>query len=263
MTKFPASAIPPEECNAVLGAWYTFDESSGSTRSDSHGIYDLDDTNSNVPQGTGIVLGSSASFDRTTEPNLELLYSEGSPATTSLMTATDVCGCAWVVFNNVSYPHYIMRRGQADTVVYNNNGFEWTLGCAVSGGSYYLQIAVYPMNSVVRATNDPVSIGTPYFVYWWHKSSTDETGISVNGGTPVLWPTTRPDPTLRATLGDLLVGRLIANADSYYDNFRFDGRVDNAGLWYGDKLTDEMVAFLYNSGSGRTYAEWVAAYPDN
>jgi hypothetical protein len=276
VTEFIGTVFNRLGCDAVLGAWWTFDESSYSTRSDSHGAYDLDDTNSNVPQGTGVVLSNSASFDKTTEPNQQLLYSEGGTegsADSPLTLATSISGCCWVVVNDVSTPHYIIRRGESDMVVYNNNGQEWGVACATYSGSYYFGVNPVgdSLNRVERALSVPVSVSTPYFVYWHHVrgqlASGDygagQTGISVNGGTLHYYDHPPTTSAMRATFGEILVGRLVANEDSYYDNFRFDGRIDNCGLWYGDRLTNEMIAFLYNSGSGRSYAEWVAAYPDN
>ena len=74
--------------------------------------------------------------------------------------------------------------------------------------------------------------------------------LEVNGG--AVQSTTLPVNHRAATTTEFWIGR--------YDTSYFNGRIDNVGFWKR-LLTANEKAYLYNTGSGRSYAEVFAASP--
>lgn len=106
--------------------------------------------------------------------------------------------------------------------------------------------------TVATTTFGGVTTGTWYFFRGWHKASNDTLGVSID-----LIENSTPTLGAPANGGKNFV--LGNTQDSVAP--RLDGRLQRIGFWKGRVLASDEIAWLRNSGSGRSYAEIVAGMP--
>lgn len=99
------------------------------------------------------------------------------------------------------------------------------------------------------------SIGTWYFISASFNRATFEMRISVNDGTV---NTTSAAGYPVPTTEEFRIGA-IGNSTSAMNYW--DGRIDNAGLWFDHILTAAEITSLYNAGSGISFATFLSTYP--
>lgn len=222
-----------------LISYWSLEEASG-TRLDAHGTNHLTDNNT-VTQAVGKV-GQAAQF---TAANLEYL---SIPSNTRLqMGSTDFSLQAWVYLDNkTTYRTFIGKdttsgAGREYLLVYDQPSDRFIL--AISNGAGTTVIAT------ASALGSP-STATWYHILGWLDRTTATANIQVNGGTVNSTPT----GGLSVNSGSTEFRLGAASAVSLYHN----GRQDQTAIWKRILTTAER-SWLWNGGSGRSYAE-VRAY---
>jgi concanavalin A-like lectin/glucanase superfamily protein len=221
-----------------LQAFWELEEASG-TRDDAHSTNDLADNNT-VTSGTGKV-GTAASF---ASANSEFLsIADNAPLSGGNV---DFTICAWVkMASKTGYQAFVAKTGGSENA-------EYELGYDQPADRFAFQ-ATGDANwanksSAIDAVLGSPSTGTWYFLIGYHDAATDVVGVRINNGS--------------ATTAALTIGVSNTNASfrigSWDGNFSFvDGLVDQVGFWRRLLTSDEQT-WLYNSGSGRSYADIVA-----
>ena len=217
-------------------AYYPMDESSGNNREDSHtGGLDLSESGGNVGTNTGLVYGTVAEW---TDDDIQL--QRDPPGALDL--SGDWSIGFWIYINslptignyqqimytgqNVWAPGYLFR------VAYNNA----------------IALAVYPAHpdtaTIVHAST--LSLNTWHFIQAYHDNGAE---IGIRRDTQA-WDTDAHTTGCPADASAFVVGK--AQGDNP------DFRLGPVMLW-GRVLTAAEWTWLYNTGSGRTYAA-IAAY---
>lgn len=220
-----------------LVAFWELEETSG-TRVDAHntncsGGCDLTDNNT-VGSTTGAV-GTAADF---INANSEYL-NRTDEADVSLGSDSDFTICAWIndplSVNNLAF---ISKRTNSDA----NTEYK---ARTRSNGSFQFLMADGTSSATLTSAAS-LSADTWAFVCFWHDSTANEKGVQIDDATPTTasWTTGTVDST-----GPLAIGRVSGSADYY------DGAIDQVALFIGVVLGSTYKTCLYNSGSGRTYAD--------
>lgn len=233
------SANNPGTTNLV--SYWGLGEASG-TRVDSHSSNDLGDNNT-VTQGTGIV-GNCADFERS---NSEYLSITNASQTGLDFGSTDHSISFWVNFETIANQFYTafgkyQNSGQLEYQYrlwgYDNQEayVQWSgNGTSVTGKTF----------NMTNFTN--WSTGTWYHIVWVADVSAGSVEMFVNGvseATVTGLPTSIHQGTDMFTMGVGLLG-----GGEY-----IDARMDEVAI-FNDILTSDEVTWLYNSGSGRSYAD--------
>lgn len=224
----------------LVGYW-ALEEASGD-RADSHtGGLTLTDNNTVTQAAAGLV-DEAAQF---TAANSETLSRADSAA---LSTGPGVAFtlALWVYLDSAGADRPCMTKWGGAF-----GSREFWLGYDNSDGSFSLQVSDGSAGTGVVSSLGAPSTATWYFVVGRYHPDTDEISISVDAGTPDTESFTGsvPDSTAAFVLG----------SDALGGSGHHNGRMDEVMYWKGRVLTEVEVAWLYNSGSGRTYAA-VAAY---
>jgi Concanavalin A-like lectin/glucanases superfamily len=215
-----------------LQAFWELGEASG-TRNDSHGTNHLTDNNT-VSSTTGKV-GNAADFER---DNTEYLSIADNAALS--MGDIDFSIAGWVQFESLTADDQVLIS-KGDLFAYATAEFSLEL-TASDLLRFYVGDGT-ASDSVIDIVT--ISTATWYFFYAYHEAATNQMGISVNDGT-----VTTGDCGGSYDSGlELTLGRWANFAGGYHD-----GLLDQVGIWKR-LLTPAEVTFLYNSGSGRSYAE--------
>lgn len=213
-----------------LISFWELEEASG-TRNDSFSTNHLTDNNT-VTQSAGKV-GNAATF--TTANSESLTRADNASLSTGNI---DFSIALWV------NPSAVSSKG----VFYkgDSSGIEYALttrGTGVFRFEVDSAAGLAGINQVESTTTYTTS--TWYFVVCQHDSVNDLIKISVNGGT---FDTTAYSAGCWDSATSLYIG-----TDGDFGDF-FGGSIDQAGFW--KKILDSSdITFLYNSGSGRSYAE--------
>lgn len=219
-----------------LVAYWELNEASG-TRFDQVGSLDLTDNNT-VSSGTGLV-GTAADFEASNNEYLSV----GDDSLLSI--SGDFTIATWVKLESLGVANTIV--GKRDTNAVGDK--EYTL--IYRGASTAFRWTTWD-SSGNPTSNDDTSVtpatGTWYFLMCGYNSGTGRTFISVNNGTKNTFI-----GTVQNGGSDFKIGAQLSTPDFY-----FDGLIDEFGVWQRLLTTDEE-AFLYNSGSGRSYSE-IEAY---
>ncbi len=213
---------------SLIGYW-PLEEASG-TRVDSHtNSLDLTDNNT-VTQTTGIV-GNCAVCARA---NTEYL----SRATESLLETGDIDLTISLWVNWTSFADH------EDAISKWTSGqTEYTLE-SDSAGEVIFYCGVGPATATWGST---LSTSTWYNIVIWHDSVANLIGIAVNDGTAV---TTAHSGGITVGTAAFEIGRR--------SGFAFDGNIDEVSF-YKKVLTADNREWLYNGGSGRSYADLTPA----
>lgn len=215
---------------ANLIACYELEEAIG-TRSDAHGSADLTD-GSSVGSNTGVV--GDAVY-------LRAISSDHLYRTSD--TALDVSGgdfsiCFWMKLASLNITTQILvRQGAGNTRSYNFTMLNSNVvRFAVSSGASW--------SYADHGTT--LSSGTWYFVYGRFDDSANLIYVNVYGQTEA---------------SAFFSGTLYSGSNNFYlgstptPSAYFDGYIDQLML-FNDYLTNDEVDWLYNSGSGRAYADF-------
>jgi hypothetical protein len=140
----------------------------------------------------------------------------------------------------------IFKNTTEYAILYDNGwlGFTDRFMLRLHSGTNGLSIAANNLGSP--------SLSTPYHIVAQYDATADEASIRVNNGTP---NTGSLADGIQNGAGDFLVGSANGTA------FPFDGLIRRVRIWKR-KLTAEELTWLYNSGTGRTYAELLAGMGD-
>lgn len=220
---------------AKLTSWWELDESSGN-RVDSHGGQDLSLSGTEAGTADGVrgagdnaaVLAGNNHFFRDDEVDLRIPTESGN-------------WCTWGWFYLAS------NTGQKGMIskwnAVNASGLERAVSVqsgiayAQSGGSEY-----------VNASAAAPAVSTWNFYVAW-KDSDNYVRLRINDGATSVSPgTTSATPT----------GNQYSVGSFYSSSGRMTGRAQRVGWIKGDILTADEIAYLYNSGSSKTYTELVA-----
>ena len=127
--------------------------------------------------------------------------------------------------------------------LYNNTSNRFELRTTDAGTSS-------PAFSVLANAFGAPSLNTWYYIVGGRDGSTNELFLSVNAGTE---NTTSSVPAVFNGTGPFQMGALGVTGGSLY----WDGLLDEIGYW-NRRLTAVEIAWLYNGGTGRSYAEILA-----
>jgi hypothetical protein len=221
---------------ANLIAFYEFEEVSG-TRYDQVGSYNLTTSASNPTYGAG-VSGNAVRFQKDLS---EYLYR----ADTIFQTGDiDFSFVTWVKLTATTAYYGVITKwgGSAAT----NDYVLW----------YYHDVGKYEMDvergdegGLISVLSDVVSAPTDWnMIACGHDSVNNNIWISINAGTAL---TTSITQGVNATTTNFTFGK---NDGVDY----MDGDIDQTGFWKR-KLNATEITWLYNAGSGRSYAAIVAA----
>lgn len=224
---------------------YSLEEASGS-RVDDVAADTLTDVNT-VTQATGKI-GNAAQF---TAANFEAL-SHADDATYSTGDI-DFCFAAWsyldTIHNGTILSKYQISGNQREYLLYyNQNDHATNNRFSLSVSNNGTTITTVDANNFGAA-----STATWYYVIAWHDSVNNQIGISVNDSTP---NTTAHTTGVFDGTAVFNIGYLLNGAAQVYP---YNGRTDQVAYWKNYIPNSTERTWLYNSGTGRTYAE-IAAY---
>jgi hypothetical protein len=211
-------------------------EEASSTREDAHGSNDLTDNNT-VTSGTGIV-GTAASLAMA---NSEY-FSHASNASLQ-MGDIDFTIAMWV---NLASDGTVMKILAKDSGAANAQEYAIDMPVAQfrflvdsSSATYVAQVA--------GGGGLPPATATWHFVVGWHDAVANTVNVCANDGAVASTSTSGQAPVTGAS--DFNIGRRQAG------DFYTDGLIDQVGIWKR-KLTSDEITYLYNSGNGRSYADF-------
>jgi hypothetical protein len=222
-----------------LKAYYPLDEASGDAI-DAHGANDLTDTNT-VGAATGKVSGAR-DFEFTNSER----FLTADNTDLSLGSDTAFTWAGWVQ-NEQDFQSGTAILGKGAT---NAAGMAYQLW--INGGSFRFEFTVGNGSSSQTVTNTsvfPTPAGTWFFIAAWHDPTADKIYLQIDNGTPAeaAWSGGTQDEANNFELG----------RDSNVIGSHWDGLLDEWGFWKRVLTSDERT-WLYNSGSGRSYADIVA-----
>jgi len=223
-------AIPQPAYAALtdnLVSFWEMEEASG-TRVDTPGTMDL--TDHSVTSQAGIQ-GNAGDFEASS-----LTYLDHVDDPDLSMGDIDFTFQVWVKPETVTGFPVILKKGNA-----GNSTREYIL--FLDGATPQWQVGNGTGTSQ-RQWSGALTAGNWYHIVFWHDAAANETGITVNNGTPITGP--HSGGVLDAS-GAFQLG---AGVDQ---SLYWDGLIDQVGLWKR-KLTSSEITELYNSGNGLSYA---------
>jgi hypothetical protein len=202
---------------------------------DSYGANHLTNINS-VTFATGKV-GNAGDFERSSTQKFTLTDNTA----VSVVLGEELTIAAWVWLESLSTTQHLVTKGASGSaneyiLQSTNTRFRFltfdTPGFIGTG-------------SAVADTLGVPATGTWYFVVAWHDETADTDNIQINNGTI--------DSGASVGIGDGTGGFAVGGFTTGTDTW--DGLIDQVGLWKRVLTTDERT-WLYNSGSGRSYADF-------
>lgn len=222
---------------ANLVSYWSLEEASG-TRADAHGGHTLSDNNT-VTSGTGKV-GTAAQF---TAANSESLSASDHD---DFSINGDFSVLAWVKPSALGASTF--RRVATKDDVGSNR--EWSLYIS-DGGNVVLEVFDSVSGFIQASSSAITSDGNTWSCLISTYTAADKKArVYVNAGSEAVSAALTNGP------GNTTSGFYIGTASdgSFQD---MDGLIDEVGIW-GKLLTSDERTWLYNSGSGRSYADIVA-----
>lgn len=216
-------------------AYWRLEEGSG-TRFDSFASHDLTDDNT-VLSASGLV-GTAADFEADNAESLSRLDSDLE------IVDVDRTLLSWVNFESLTASQAFMGVwgvGTENFIVQKNTSGNFRFNLQTTDGFKVLEATTFGAPTT----------STWYMVICEHDASGDLITIQVNNGTI--------DSLATGGAPVAIAGQefTLGNLDVVDPTFGLDGLQDETGVW--DRLlTAAEKTFLYNSGSGRSYAEVVA-----
>jgi len=218
--------------------YWSFDEASGNAADSNSGGNVMVETSGTIDRVAG-KLGNAADFESGDTEYFEL----ADNAATSTGASSYTFGY-WVFAESLPAFACPIAKGwpgdgvQAEYINYvNSSQMRWEIrGPASTGGSQ-------------NATT--LSTGTWYFIVCVHDAAADTltTYVNASGNTPVSWANGSNDGNRAMWIG------ASPNQSLYWD-----GLIDEA-FFVKRALSGSEITWLYNSGNGRTFAEWSSAAP--
>lgn len=213
-----------------LVAYYSLDESSG-TRADSHSNgYDLTDNNT-VTSRTGVINNGSSHSGSS-----EYLSSATAVGNALGNGVTAMTISMWIKADVTNSNDGIISVGTnfngTDTGKFNFN----------ISGTNKINTTVNGVAQTVITFSDTTN---------WHHLAVQYRGSTVAvwlDGTEQFDETAASGTSINCSGLDFIVGGYFSSS------FCFDGGIDEVGVW-SSVLTDDNITWLYNSGSGRSYAD--------
>ncbi len=221
-----------------LISYWPLNEASGDAL-DAHSSNNLTDTNT-VGAAAGKVSGARDFESGSGE--LFLLADNAALSTGDI----DFSLAAWVNLESKAASQTIVAKGDngsnGEFFLYYNSGSD-VFRLAVASGAGFANIT-----EVSASTFGSPSTATWYFVVAWHDATANTINIQVNDGTADSTGYTfgSYDSALWWSIGSL-----------GFAAQTFDGLIDEVGFWK-KVLTAGERTWLYNTGSGRSYADIVA-----
>ena len=215
-----------------LRAWYSFDESSGDAVDSSGRGNTLTNAN-NCPYQTGVI-GNSVRTDSLTYAYLLGAQSEDTNWGDSTTTM-----CVWIKNGCVSTYNYEDYVGVYGEMRLYRNYADLRFRLMITGGATAGDVTV---------SADFADTLSYHFVVCKFRADDDSLFISVDGGA---W--TRGVCSSSPIAYEIGSGYGMA-LGRYSSTLRGSAEFDNLGIWRRE-LTDDEIAWLYNSGAGRSYLE--------
>lgn len=211
-----------------LVEYWQLDEASGN-RAGAHAGLTLTDNNT-VGSATGLVYSNAASFVRT---NSEFL----SRASESVLQtgAVDFWCAVWVYLDAKDGEMYFVSKSD----------FEWAAAYRLNGDRFVFY-ANTSFNRITGNNHGSPSTGVWNLIVVWRNQTAGTAHISVNAGTANSGTVAAPT----AGSGAFLIGA--HNSASNY----MDGRIGPCMFGKDYVPTTDDLTWLYNSGAGRTYADF-------
>ncbi len=217
-----------------LVVYWSLEETSG-IRVDSKGSNNLTDNNT-VTSAAGVI-GTGAFF---TAANLEYL----SIADNTDVSTGDIDFSFQVWFKLASDISCNILTKDTDTPANSRDyGLDYISGLN--------EITFYILGGSDQVSWPDITTGVWYHVCCGHSARFNEVWISVNGGTPLTYPTGGHIPDDSGA--EFRIG---ASAYAGFEDY-FDGTIDEVGMWKRDIRGN--IPWLYNGGYGQSYAEIVAS----
>lgn len=216
-----------------LISWWVLGETSG-TRNDSHGTNHLTDNNT-VTYTTGMY-GNAALMTRANQESL----SRSDNASLSTGNIDYTIGL-WTNLTSGSLTQYFISKYGPTTQ-----------------GEYYVRTTtanavefniVNTSGSPVAVTSPAITVGAWTFIVVWHDSVNNTINIQIDNGT-----VTSASHSAGSNDGN---GAFYIGSISAAQNTTLNGAIDEV-FFYKRVLTADEREWLYNSGSGRTYADLTA-----
>lgn len=113
-------------------------------------------------------------------------------------------------------------------------------------GRVQLSFILFGVETVHISTPFSPAIGDWYFIRWHYNPVNSKFGLQIDDGAVIESVSTQA--FLNLTYNDYVFDCQLGDTSSHFGQWE----IDETGLWTR-KLTDAEVAFIYNSGNGRTY----------
>ncbi len=228
-----------------LISYFNLDDGDGTTtRADSVGGNTLTNNNSVSHNANGPGTHGASHFTRSSSQSL-------SVASNSALQTGDIdfTIAGWVFFDSkVGVGSWQVLFGKDP----QTPSREWNVW--YFGTDDRLEFNVFPAGDNTTVTIKADTLGSPaistwYFVVAWHDSVANTINIQVNNGAT---DAASHSAGVFSSTGPFRIG-----ANQNVTNF-WDGRIALVGFWKR-VLTSAEITFLYNAGSGRSYAELAQA----
>ena len=235
-SKHTAASDSPGKTDLI--SWWALGEASGNTRVDSHGSNDLTES-ATVNQATGVV-GNCADFDTGASSYLSI----SDNASLSLGTDTDFTIGMWFKPTSDPTSTWAILLQKHDNFI---GGPQGAYQIYRTSSSFFFRVGNNSSSQVV--THASVTNDTWSFIVCRHDSAADEISITIDadastGRTTAAWTGGTYDSTHPFVLGD-----------QFGTSWNARGQMDEVFFYKGRVLTDDEETWLYNSGSGRAYAD--------
>jgi hypothetical protein len=224
-----------------LIAFWEFEEASNATRNDSHGTNHL--TNNNSVAATSGRVGLCAEFY-----NADADFLNRASNATLQAGDIDFTFAQWVVLRSKANTYSIVGKDDAGA-----GQREYGIGYNLGIDRYQFYAAKPTDDTVTVEANNygAPAVETWHFVVCWHDATANTLNIQVNNGTA---NSSATGGSLQAASNAAfhIGSRATPGGQAYFDGF-----IDQVGYWKRTLTSDERT-WLYNSGSGRSYAEVLA-----
>lgn len=220
----------------LISHWSLEEAAGNGDRVDDHGVNDL--TASHTPGQVAGVVGNAVDLISTAD---ELTIAHATQVGLDFEDE-DISMVTWIKLDrNNATEGFIAKWGTSGSFGYYLHR---------SGGDKKAEFFVSDSgsNTAVVKHADALTTATWYMLYAYHDHGT-ELGISVDGGTIT---TNAHTAGLHLSTAKFNLGRRSDDAEM------FQGVQDQTAI-FGRLLTADEVAYMFNSGSGRSYAELAAA----
>ena len=219
-----------------LVAYWQLGETSG-TRNDSAGTNHLTDNNTVLYSASGIK-GNAADFERDNSESLSIASNANL-----VLGDIDFTIFGWVYAESLTDFQTIVAKRNDSTLPEYQMYYE-------AGKIKFLISDSSNTGTFISADTPTISVGAWYFVVAWHNSVANTLNIQVNNGTVY---TSNSPVTPRTNTWIFRLGAQQTTAAGFWD-----GLIDEFGI-YKKVLSTEERAWLYNSGTGRSYCEITGA----